>query len=93
MKLLALNAQDYGNIGAWCGGHPSAVAHRSVARQLVAAVQKYFPDWTVANPVSLSVDQVGTLLHPSQPPFSRCNKHERLPLLFFKSCKFIVCYS
>ena len=55
--------EDYDVSPNWCGGHPSAKAHRVIAQQLVDYIGDLLPGWNSTVPVNMTVDQVGK---PSQ---------------------------
>ena len=58
VHYLQLTTNDYDNYHDWCGGHPSAVADRVIAQQLVSFVGLVHQNWTTATTINATVDQV-----------------------------------
>ena len=63
VHFFQLTSQNLGVSPEWCIGHPSAVAHRAIAQQLVDFIGDIMPDWNNTQPINMTVDQVGSCLH------------------------------
>ena len=57
LRVLTVDPSIFNDKSSWCLLHPSAVAHRLIASQLVNFLEGLVPAWVKAKAVDLSVDQ------------------------------------
>ena len=67
IQYLQLNTENYDDLYLWCDGHPSAVADRAIASQLVSFIEAVQPGWN-ASQVSSAINE--TAIRPDTSLYS-----------------------